>query len=234
MKLCFSLFFISILFAPIYAQSNKYRIDGKSYCKQIYDDKNNSITSFKNWELIQSFYVSPDETKMLVYHRPDKSRAFLITLYDLSKNQIIAECEPGWACFGVIWVEDYLIYKWATTGGGKRFEYRNYKTLEVEKTITSYFPFEDIKNNVLICASYFYFDDDVEFYNLSDGSLIKTVNLKQELIKKGIYADGTSMLNIKNIGNKKYEFSFNYYYAEEIVLESCVPEDHEYILEIEL
>lgn len=225
---------IFILFSPIYAQSNKYRIDGKSYCKQIYDDKNNQITFFKNWELIEKFYVSPDDTKMLVYHRPDKSRAFLITLYDLNKNQIIAECEPGWGCAGVIFTDKFLIYKWATSGGGTRFEYRDYNTLKVEKTISSYFPFEDIENNILICASYHYSDDEICLYNLSDGSVIQTVNLEQELLKKGIYSDATSMRDIKRTGNKTYEFTFIYYHAEENTTMISVSEDNEYILEIEL
>lgn len=225
---------IFILFSPIYAQSNKYRIDGKSYCKQIYDDKNNQITFFKNWELIDKFYVSPDETKMLVYHRPDKSSAFLITLYDLTKNTIIAECEPGWHCSGVIFTDDFLIYIWGTTGGGGRFEYRNYNTLQVEKTLTAHFPVEDIENNILILASFYYSDDEVYFHNLSDGNLVKTINIKHELLKKHIYATGTSIYDIKKTGVKKYEFTIHYYSIEEDVSESYVPEDHEYILEIEL
>ena len=42
----------------------------------------NQITNFKNWELIQDFYISPDNKKMLVYHRPDKAKAFRMTLYN--------------------------------------------------------------------------------------------------------------------------------------------------------
>lgn len=230
MKKYLFLLFILLNFSPIYAQSSEYRIDGKPYCKQIYDDRNNQITSFKDWELIEDFFVSPDKTKMLVYHRPDKSRAFFITLYDLKNNNIIAECEPGWACFGVIWTDDYLIYKWATSGGGMRFEYRNYQTLTVEKSVTAYFPFEDVENNVLICASHFISNDDVTFHNLSDGSLIKTVNLQNELLKKNIYANGISMSSIKKTGIKKYKFTFLYYRVDENDQE----EDHQIALEFEL
>ena len=205
----FIVFFLTLSF--VFAQESKYKIDGKSYNKQIYDENNNQITHFKNWERIDGFYISPDNAKMLVWHRPDKARAYLITLYDLQTNSIIAECEPGMACSGVRWTKDYLIYIWSTTGGGTRFEYRSYNNLAVEKTITAYFPFEDEEDNILIGASFYYYDNDIVFYDFSNGNNIKTINLIEVLEQKGIYASGTIINDIKKIGPKKYDFDVSYY-----------------------
>ena len=83
MKKVFLVFSALIVISlSVFAQEIKFRIDGKPYNKQIYDENNNQITNFKNRELIQDFYISPDNKKMLVYHRPDKAKAFLMTLYN--------------------------------------------------------------------------------------------------------------------------------------------------------
>jgi len=191
-------------------KNTEYRIDGETYNKQIFDARNRQITNFKNWELISDFFVSPDGKKMLVYHRPDKSRAFLITLFDLPHRKIIAECEPGWACSGVRWTEDYLIYVWATTGGGTNFEYRNYNNLAVEKTINAFLPFEDQEDNILIGASYFYGEPKVVFYNYSSGAEIKAFDCVEELKSKGINANYTRIDDIRKTGKSRYEFDVMY------------------------
>ncbi len=211
MKKVFLMFFLFFSVSFVFSETSKYRIDGKSYNKQIYDDKNNQITNFKNWERIDGLYISPDNTKMIVYHRPDKARAYLISLYDLNSKTIIAECEPGWACFGIRWTKEYIIYIWATTGGGTRFEYRNYNTLAVEKTINAYFPFEDLEDNILIGASFFYCDKNIFFYDFSNGNIVKTIDLAAVLEQKGIYTSGISVTDIKKIETKKYEFDISYY-----------------------
>lgn len=133
------LIFMTVLLSAFmaFAQSEKYRIDGKTYCKQIFDNHGNQVSHFANWELIENFFVSPDESKMLVYHRPDKAKAFLITLYDLSTKRVIAEVEPGWHCSDVRWTSDYLIYIWATSGGGTRFDYMDYNTLELVRELNA-------------------------------------------------------------------------------------------------
>lgn len=83
MKKVFLVFSALIVISlSVFAQEIKFRIDGKPYNKQIYDENNNQITNFKNRELIQDFYISPDNKKMLVYHRPDKAKAFRMTLYN--------------------------------------------------------------------------------------------------------------------------------------------------------
>ena len=83
MKKVFLVFSALIVISlSVFTQEIKFRIDGKPYNKQIYDESNNQITNFKNWELIKDFYISPDNKKMLVYHRPDKAKAFLMTLYN--------------------------------------------------------------------------------------------------------------------------------------------------------
>ncbi len=230
MKKAFVVFTLLFAISFIFSQESKYRIDGKSYNKQIYDKNNNQITNFKNWERIDGLYVSPDDTKMLVWHRPDKARAYLITLYDLQTNSIIAECEPGMACFGVRWTENYLIYIWATTGGGTRFEYRNYNNLAVEKTVTAYFPFEDEEDNILIGASFNYFENDVVFYDFSNGNTLKTINLIDVLEQKGIYTSGTIVNDIKKIGTKKYEFDVMYY----LNTEGMEDKEFQILLEIEI
>lgn len=227
MKKLLLLFTLLFSISSAFAKESKYRIDGNSYNKQIYDDSNNQITNFANWERIDGLYVSPDNTKMLVWHRPDKAKAYLITLYNLQTNSIIAECEPGMACFGVIWTNNYLIYKWATTGGGTRFEYRNYNTLAVEKTIQAYFPFEDEQDNILIGASFYYCENDIVFYDFSNGTQLKTINLIKELEQKGIYTSGTSVTDIKTTGTKKYKFDVSYYLNKEGM------EDKEFQIQLE-
>lgn len=83
MKKVFLVFSALIVISlSVFTQEIKFRIDGKPYNKQIYDENNNQITNFKNRELIQDFYISPDNKKMLVYHRPDKAKAFRMTLYN--------------------------------------------------------------------------------------------------------------------------------------------------------
>ena len=97
-KVLFIFTVYSLSLSLVLAQESKYRIDGKSYNKQIYDDNNNQITEFENWEYIKDFYISPNNKKMLVYHKPDKAKAYLMSLYDLESRSLTAECEPGWAC----------------------------------------------------------------------------------------------------------------------------------------
>ena len=64
MKKVFLVFSALIVISlSVFAQEIKFRIDGKPYNKQIYDENNNQITNFKNWELIQDFYISPDNKK---------------------------------------------------------------------------------------------------------------------------------------------------------------------------
>ncbi len=223
--LIFSLLFtVSFTFS----QESKYRIDGKSYSKQIYDEYNNQITNFKNWELIQDFYISPDNKKMLVYHRPDKEKAFLMTLYDLESKKIIAECEPGWACHDIKWTKDFLIKVWGTSGGGTRFEYRRYEDLSIVRVVTSYIPFEDVEDNVLI-------DPDsmmrkIVFYNYSDGIEIKTIDCIKELADKNIYAGWIQINEVKKVGKKKYEF----YIEGNLNIEGRENEEFQNIIEIEI
>lgn len=228
--LIFTILLFSIL--PSFAQKSKYRIDGKSYNKQIYDENNNQITNFRNWELIDGLYVSPDNSKMLVYHRPDKAKAYLISLYDLNSKKLIAEREPGWACSGIRWGKDYLIYIWGTSGGGIRYEYRNYNNLNVEKELNAYLFFEDDEDNILI--EYFHYTTGSHrhliFYDLYSGTVIKDVYCIEVFEKRGIFTDAMAVKNIKKIVPRKYEFEIEYYYRTE------GKEDDEYsiILEVEI
>lgn len=212
-KLLFAALIIRIL--PVFAEDSEFRLGGKWYCRQVFDGNGRQITNFRNWELISDYFVSPERDKLLVYHRPDKARAFLITLYDLRTGNIIAEREPGWACFGVSWMKEHLVYKWATTGGGMRFEYRNYKTLDVEKTVTAFFPFEDEEDDILIESSYFYADRKIVFRKFSDGSEIRTLDLADELSKRGIYTSGAGVSDIEKTGKRKYKITVGYNPSEE-------------------
>ena len=64
MKKKFCLVFSLLLITSfVFSQESKYRIDGKSYSKQIYDENDNQITQFENWEYIKDFYISPDNKK---------------------------------------------------------------------------------------------------------------------------------------------------------------------------
>ncbi len=212
-KLIFITFVIRLF--PVFADDAEFKLGGKWYCRQVFDGNGRQVTQFKNWELISDFFVSPERDRLLVYHRPDKARAFLITLYDLRSGNIIAEVEPGWACFGIYWMKDYLVYKWATTGGGTRFEYRSYKTLAVEKTVTAFFPFEDEEDDILIESSYFYGDKKIVFRKFSDGSEIKSFDIAEELSKKGINTSGAGVSDIEKAGKRKYKFSVGYNPLEE-------------------
>ena len=188
----------------------KYRIDGDAYSRQIYDDRNNKITDYDDWERIDGLYVSPDNSKMLVWHRPDKAPAYLITLYDLKTKSVVAECEPGMACQKVIWVPDYLIYVWSTTGGGVNYEYRNYENLKVQKTINVFMPFEDPEENILIEANYFYYEKNIAVHLLSDGTVINTINIIEQLKNAGIDAYAVSVQDITKIAGRKYRFDISY------------------------
>ena len=250
------IFVFAMIFAAgvslVSAQGNseKYRIDGKSHSKQIFDYKNKQITHFANWELIENFFVSPDESKLLVYHRPNKAKAFLITLYDLPSGKQIAETEPGWACRDIRWTKDYLIYIWATSGGGTRFEYRSYKSLKIEKGVQSYLFFEDEEEDLLFDTQYFGGNANlgVAVYKFSDGSHIKTFDFIDELYKKvwtsgepkikaaeenkkGIFVHIDSISNFRKTGNRKYAFELDYVFATEDD-EQC--EDRSLTMEIEL
>ena len=247
-KICPLLPFALLLAAfPIFAESGKYRIDGKSYCKQIFDDKGNQISHFANWELIEKFFVSPDGTKMLVYHRPDKAKAFLITLYDLQDGTIVAEVEPGWYCRDVRWTKDYLIYIWGTSGGGTRFEYRDYETLEVVRVLNTRIFLEFPEENVLVEKPDFG-DGKCTFYNYSDGTKIKTIDFKERLLRrllasdepkikalegtgKGFSIGGTYIVDVRKVGNRKYSFNLDYIFLIEGDEES---EERSLTMEIEI
>lgn len=218
------LFSVSLVFA----QESKYRIDGKSYSKQIYDENSNQITNFKNWELIQDFYISPDNKKMLVYHRPDKAKAFLMTLYDLESKKIIAECEPGWACDDIKWTKDFLIKVWGTSGGGTRFEYRSYKDLSIVREVVSYHPFEDVEDSILINPDSTM--RKIEFYNYSDGTEIKTIDCIKELAEKNIYAGWIQINEVRKVGKRKFEF----YIEGNLSIEERENEGFQTVLELKL
>ena len=224
-------FFISTLlftFSLIFAQESKYRIDGKSYNKQIYDENNNQITEFKDWEYIHAFYISPDNKKMLVYHKPDKAKAYLMSLYDLESRTLIAECEPGWACDDIKWTKDFLIKVWGTSGGGTRFEYRSYDDLSIIRVVTSYIPFEDVEDDILI-------DPDsmmrkIGFYNYTDGTLIKEFDCIKALAEKKIYASWIQINDIIKVGKRKYEFHIE----GTLNIEGREDEEFQTVLEIEI
>ena len=205
MKNLFLTILLAFAFSACEKREPKYRIDGKSYCKQIFDERDNQITHFKNWELIENFYVSPDNKKMLVYHRPDKSPAFLITLYDLQSGKVVAECEPGWACFGVRWTKDYLIYTWATIGGGERFDYMDYKNLNLEKEINGPCFYEDPEDDILIG----YAENvalSVDFYEYSTGREIKSVSVTEDFERENDHVHITrSVSDVTNVGKRKYK-----------------------------
>ena len=226
-----ALFVVVILLFSVssgFAQEPKYRIDGKSYSKQIYDENNNQITNFENWEYIKDFYISPDNKKMLVYHKPDKAKAYLMTLYDLESIQIIAECEPGWACDDIKWTKDFLIKVWGTSGGGTRFEYRSYKDLSIVREVVSYHPFEDVEDSILINPDSTM--RKIEFYNYSDGTEIKIIDCIKELAEKNIYAGWIQIDEVRKVGKRKFEF----YIEGNLSIEGRENEEFQTVLELKL
>ena len=229
MKKKFCLVFSLLLITSfVFSQESKYRIDGKSYSKQIYDENDNQITQFENWEYIKDFYISPDNKKMLVYHKPDKAKTYLMSLYDLEARRLIAECEPGWACHDIKWTKDFLIKVWGTSGGGTRFEYRSYEDLSIIRVVTSYHPFEDVEDDVLI-------DPDsmmrkIEFYRYTDGTLIKEFDCIKALAEKGIYASWIQIQDTIKTGKQKYDFHI----MGNINIEGREDEEFQTVLEIEI
>ncbi len=228
MKKVFLIFILLFIYSFAFSQEPKYRIDGKSYSQQIYDENNNQITNFKNWEYIKDFYISPDNKKMLVYHKPDKAKAYLMTLYDLESIKIIAECEPGWACHDVKWTKDYLIKVWSTSGGGTRFEYRSYEDLSIVREVVSYNPFEDVEDSILINPDSTM--RKIEFYNYSDGTEIKTIDCLRELADKNIFAGWIQINEVKKVGKLKYEF----YIEGNLSIEGREEEEFQTIIEIQI
>ena len=224
-----------LLFLPIisvFADETEYRIGENEKGPQIFDGRGNRITDFKGMELVENFFVSPDGTKMLVCHLPENEAAYMITLYDLRNRKIVAECEHSrWACRDVRWMKDCLIYIWATSGGGWRFEYRSYSSLELKRCVTSYFPFEDLEDNILIDPEY-QVSKEIVFYDFSNGETIKTVKCNDELYPKlwasgepkikaaaesgkGIYANVMTISNIRRTGRRKYRFDIDYIFFVE-------------------
>ena len=231
-------FFLLICVAvlPLFADE-KIKSDGN----KIFDDKNN---------LGENTFVSPDGSKELVCHRQDESGDCLISLYDLRSKKLIAESKNQWWCRGVRWTDDYLVYTWATTGGGWRFEYRNYKNLSVEKLVTSYHPFEDPDENLLFDTNYMCLNSDIGIaaYNYSDGNTIKVFSFIDELYRnlwksdepkitsleksgKGIFAHISSIENFSKTGKGKYSFIMNYVFQVE---DDEEPEYRSAVMEIEL
>ena len=135
-----------------------YIIAGERWDKQIHRKTkrgSSPVTDFDNWENIGSYYVSPDKSRMVVYHRPDKQNFWLISLYDLSSGQKLAELAPGFACRGVRWTNDYIVYEWGTTGGGQRREYRDKDSLALSHTVQASWFFEAPEDDALIGIPYF-------------------------------------------------------------------------------
>jgi hypothetical protein len=179
----------------------KVEVKGPSYNQQVYVKSSRGdliVTNFRKWELIRSLFVSPDEKKLLVYHKPDKGKSFVISLYDLEKNKLIAEAKPGWSCYGVRWSENYIIYEWATSGGGHRLEYRDYN-LKVIRVINSYRWFFDVDSDFVIALPHYSAESgEINIYRYSDGAQIKTTNFTEKLGESYICTD------CKKIGDKKY------------------------------
>lgn len=210
-----SIVLMCIIVMPLsaFSQERNYTIGGPQYNRQIYDSRKNQVTHFKQWELIRDFYVSPDNEKMAVYHRPDKSKCFLLTLYDLKTHTVISECEPGWACVGIRWMKDYLIYMWATSGGGTRFEYRNYNNLNVAFVLNSYGYYEDAEDDVLIFYPiYSASDSGVSVYEYSTGKKISGDFLsgKSGYTIRYIKIDEKIKPDINKIGFHQYEIGIVY------------------------
>lgn len=179
----------------------KVEVKGPSYNQQVYIKSSQGdvrVTNFGKWELIESLFVSPDEKKLLVYHKPDKGKSFVISLYDLEKNKLIAEAKPGWACHGVRWTDNYIIYEWGTSGGGHRLEYRDYN-LKVIRVINSYRWFFDVDSDVVIALPHYSAEDgEINSYKYSDGTQIKTTNFTEKLGESYICSE------VKKIGKKQY------------------------------
>ena len=116
-------------------------------------------------------------------------------------------------------------------GGGTRFEYRNYETLEVVRVLKARIFFEFPEENVLIEKPDFG-GGKCTFYNYSDGSEIKTVDFKERLFRKlwasdepkikalagtgkGIFVGGTYIVDVRKVGNRKYSFDLDYVFFVE-------------------
>jgi WD40 repeat protein len=142
---------------------------------------NSQITNYGYWELIDKCFVSPDKTKLLVYHKSDKSKVFFLTLYDIKTKEIISEIKPGWYCSNILWTEDYIIYEWRTSGGGTRLDYYTY-LLEFINEINSYHFFFDIESNIVIGLPIYSAEDGIiDIYQFDNGKLIKSISFVNEL-----------------------------------------------------
>jgi hypothetical protein len=206
---CPMIFFFLLLLFPTSAypqeigsnNTEKALVKGPSYNRQVYVKTSQGdlrVTNFGKWELIRELFVSPDEKKLLVYHKPDKGKSLLISLYDLETNKLIAETKPGWSCYGVRWTDNYIIYEWATSGGGHRLEYRDYN-LNLIREISSYFWFFDVDSDVVIdLPNYSAEDGEINTYKYSDGTKIQTINFKNKLGELYICSE------CKKIGKKQY------------------------------
>lgn len=159
-------------------------ISGPKNDKQVFLANNLNhvrVTNYNKWELIETLFISPDDSKLLVYHRPDQSQTFLISLYDLKSAQLIAEVAPGWACRGIHWLSDSIIFVWGTTGGGTRFRYYDYK-LSYQTEIQSYNFYIDSKSDRVIGLPMNAAENGIiSIFEFSTGKKLSEINFSPEL-----------------------------------------------------
>jgi hypothetical protein len=85
---------------PIKFSSGKIYVGGKKSERQIYFEQQGTakaITNFKSWEDIDIILLSKDEKMLLVHHKPNKVRAFKLSIIDMQSLKIIKSITPGYS-----------------------------------------------------------------------------------------------------------------------------------------
>lgn len=74
--------------------------------------KQHNITMFRPWEEIEKVLLSPDDHYMMVRHKPQLGRSYLLSVYDLKTLRLIKRIAPGYGG-GLNWNNRHqIIHQW--------------------------------------------------------------------------------------------------------------------------
>ncbi len=185
-----------------FSKGKVYVAGSKGSIQLFVHQSNNTyqLSHYSRWETIDKLFVSPDDKYLLVYHRANKEKNYLVTLYELKSRVVIGNAAPGLACNDVKWFHGKILFISGATGSGTFVLAYNYKLKKLFDMNVGYL-FIDTKNE--ICFSYpVYSADDGIFtlYSLDTGEKKSSFDFKEK-IKEGYILD-----SVKNNSDKTYNF----------------------------
>ncbi|WP_246813878.1 hypothetical protein [Leptospira gomenensis] len=173
---------------PIKSSSNEIHvfINGTGYDRQIYFRKGNlirQISRFSHWENIGKFVVSPDKSRLVVYHRKNDEKSFRLSVFDLEKKNhpLLSSFHPGMACHDLFWYADRIFFRTGTTGGGT-FLWIYDKNLYRIGEIRSFALHIDTVLGIAIGSPVYPTDEGIfKIYNLFSGKTLEIFDYNKEV-----------------------------------------------------